>query len=77
MRFLKIPTVYFAALWLHVAEDDLLVPLREPPGRLKSNEEYREQEVISALQPAVEKAVRFERKWSAAEDASPEASPSP
>jgi hypothetical protein len=62
MRFLKIPSVYFAALWLH-GPDDILVPLREPPGRLISNREYKELEVISALQPSVEGAIRFERQF--------------
>jgi hypothetical protein len=62
MRFLKIPAVYFAALWLHAPKDDLLVPLREPPGRLQSNHEYHEAEVISALQPAAEQALRFEKE---------------
>jgi hypothetical protein len=63
MRFLKIPAVYFAALWLHAPKDDLLVPLREPPGRLESNHEYREEEIISALQPAAEQALRFEKEF--------------
>jgi hypothetical protein len=61
VRFLKIPPVYFAALWLHAPKDDILVPLREPPGRLESNREYKEPEVIAALQPSVEQALRFER----------------
>src|SRR5205085_2044762 len=71
MRFLKIPAVYFAALWLHAPEDDLLVPLREPPGRLDSNREYHEAEVISALQPAAEQAMRFEKELGDTGGASP------
>jgi hypothetical protein len=71
MRFLKIPAVYFAALWLHAPKDDLLVPLREPPGRLDSNHEYHEAEVISALQPAAEQALRFEKELGDSEGASP------
>ena len=70
VRFLKIPSVYFAALWLHAAKDDILLPLREPPGRLKSNQEYKEPDVISALRPDVEEALQFEKEVGGAEEAS-------
>ena len=35
LRFLKAPAVYFAALWLHSGNDDILIPMVDPPGRLE------------------------------------------
>src|SRR5205814_7734225 len=32
MRLLKIPAVYLAALWLHADNDDILIPMGNPPA---------------------------------------------
>jgi hypothetical protein len=60
LRVLKIPAVYFVSLWLHGANDDILVPMGDPPGGLKRNEPYSEAQVIAALRPSVEQAQRFD-----------------
>jgi len=49
LRFLKAPAVYFAALWLHGEKQDLLIPMVDPPGGLKKNRAYSEDQVIKAL----------------------------
>jgi hypothetical protein len=49
LRFLKAPAVYFAALWLHREKQDILIPMVDPPGGLKKNRAYSEEQVIKAL----------------------------
>jgi hypothetical protein len=49
LRFLKAPAVYFAALWLHGEKQDVLIPMVDPPGGLKKNRAYSEEQVIKAL----------------------------
>jgi hypothetical protein len=60
LRLLKIPAVYFVALWLHGSKDDILMPMGDPPGGLKANEPYTEAQVIKALRGSVEQARRFD-----------------
>ena len=60
LRLLKIPAVYFVALWLHGARGDILMPMGNPPGGLKPNEPYSEAQVIDALRGSVEQARRFD-----------------
>ena len=59
LRLLKIPAVYLAALWLHGAKDDILIPMGNPPGGLKKNKAYTEAAVIKALRGSVEQTKRF------------------
>lgn len=49
LRFLKAPAVYFAALWLHGEKQDILIPMVDPPGGLKKNRAYSEEQVLKAL----------------------------
>jgi len=60
LRLLKIPAVYFVALWLHGAKDDILIPMGDPPAGLKPNEPYSEAAVIAALHDSAEQARRFD-----------------
>lgn len=60
LRLLKISAVYFVALWLHGAKDDILVPMGQPPGGLKANEPYTETQVLEALRGSVAQARRFD-----------------
>jgi hypothetical protein len=60
MRLIKIPAVYFVALWLHGAKGDLLIPMGDPPGGLKRNKPYTEAQVIEALRGSVQQALRFD-----------------
>jgi hypothetical protein len=59
LRLLKIPAVYLAALWLHRADDDILIPMANPPGGLRKNKPYTEKQVIRALKPVVEQTKQF------------------
>jgi hypothetical protein len=52
--------VYFVALWLHGAKDDILIPMGDPPAGLKRNEPYTEAAVIAALHDSAEQARRFD-----------------
>ncbi|HTS23306.1 MAG TPA: hypothetical protein VMN79_16035 [Casimicrobiaceae bacterium] len=60
LRLLRIPAVYFVALWLHGAKEDLLIPMGNPPGGLKSNHPYSEAAIVRALRGPAEQAVAFE-----------------
>ena len=64
MRLLKIPAVYLAALWLHADNDDILIPMGNPPAGLKKNRPYTEKAVIKALQPVAEQTKRFHDAYS-------------
>jgi hypothetical protein len=64
LRLLRIPAVYFVALWLHSAEDDILMPIGDPPAGLKRNEPYDEAAVIAALRGPAEQARRFDAAYS-------------
>jgi len=59
LRLLKIPAVYLAALWLHAENDDILIPMGQPPGGLKKNRPYSEKQVIRALRGVVEQTKQF------------------
>ena len=59
LRLLKIPAVYLMALWLHRADDDILIPMGNPPGGLKKNRPYSEKAVIRALKGVVEQTRQF------------------
>jgi len=60
LRLLKVPAVYLAALWLHGAKDDILIPMGDPPGGLKKNKAYTEAAVIKALRGIVEQTRGFQ-----------------
>jgi hypothetical protein len=63
LRFLKAPAVYFAALWLSGERRNILVPLREPRGRLRNNTAYTERRVLTALEPSVKQAQAFDSRF--------------
>jgi len=60
LRLLKIPAVYLVALWLHGTREDILIPMGNAPGSLKSNQPYTESAVIAALRGPAEQAKRFD-----------------
>jgi hypothetical protein len=60
LRLLKVPAVYLAALWLHGAKDDILIPMGDPPGGLKKNKPYTEAAVIKALRGIVQQTKGFQ-----------------
>ena len=64
LRFLRIAAVYFAALWLHGKQDDLIIPMGKPPGGLKENTIYQESQVIEALHRVAETAKQFHQSAS-------------
>jgi hypothetical protein len=63
LRVLRIPAVYFVALWLHGANDDILIPMGDAPAGLKRNEPYSEAAVIDALRGPAEQARRFDAAY--------------
>ncbi len=60
LRLLKVPAVYLVALWLHGGEQDILVPMGDPPGGLKRNKPYSEAGVIRALRDVVARTKQFQ-----------------
>jgi len=64
LRYLKIPSVYFAAIWLHGEQDDILIPLHNPPGGLKEDQAYAERRVVNSLAGVARRALAFDRKSS-------------
>ncbi len=65
LRLLKVPAVYLVALWLHGGNEDLLVPLGQPPAGLKKNKAYSEAAVIRALRPTVARTKEFQDAYQA------------
>jgi hypothetical protein len=59
LRLLKVPGVYLVALWLHGENDDLLIPIGDPPGGLKKNRPYSEGDVIKGLREIAAQTKRF------------------
>jgi len=53
--------VYFAAIWLNSAKDDILVPLYQPPAGLQENKPYTDEQVISALSKIAQQALAFDK----------------
>ncbi len=60
LRLLKVPAVYLIALWLHGRKDDILIPMGDPPGRLKKNTPYSEADVIGALREIAQRTKQFQ-----------------
>ena len=48
IRFLKVPAVYFAALWLHNDSQNIIIPLKESREK-RSQTDFSESEIIEAL----------------------------
>jgi len=65
LRLLKVPAVYLVALWLHGANEDILVPLGQPPAGLKKNKPYTEAGVIRALRATVARTKEFQDAYAA------------
>jgi len=65
LRLLKAPAVYLVALWLHGADEDILIPLGQPPAGLKKNKAYSEAAVIRALRATVARTKEFNDAYDA------------
>ena len=65
LRLLKVPAVYLVALWLHGGNEDLLVPIGQPPAGLKKNRAYTEAGVIRALRATVARTKEFSDAYEA------------
>jgi hypothetical protein len=63
LRFLTVPAVYLAALWLHSASDDLLIPLAPAPENLEPNHPYSESQIIEALRPSAVRAAKADEAF--------------
>lgn len=61
VRYIKAPAVYFAALWLHGHDSDLLIPLGDQRKGLKQ-QVYTDEQIISVLTPVAKQAIQFERR---------------
>ena len=58
LRRLDIPTILFAALWLHGKSDDIIIPLGLTFGRWGANQPYSESQMIKLLKPAAKKKLK-------------------
>jgi hypothetical protein len=71
LRFLKIPALYFAALWLARPKEDIIIPLHEPPAGLKANQPYSEKEILKALKSPAAQTQQFDQRFQKAQGKSP------
>lgn len=60
VRFLRIPSIYVVALWLHGATDDLFVPVDPVPRELTANRIYSEAEFFAAASAILARRSRFD-----------------
>jgi hypothetical protein len=51
LRLLRIPSVYFVALWLRSDSADLILPLAPAPAGLEAGRRYTPDEILSVLRP--------------------------
>jgi hypothetical protein len=51
MRFLRVASLYFDAVWLHSATGNILIPICKGITGLRSGQAYSEGDVIKILQP--------------------------
>ncbi len=65
LRLLKVPAVYLVALWLHGGNEDILIPLGQPPAGLKKNRPYTEAGIIRALRATVVRTKEFQDSYEA------------
>jgi hypothetical protein len=65
LRLLKVPAVYLVALWLHGNDEDILVPIGQPPAGLKKNRAYTEARVLRALRATVARTKEFHDAYAA------------
>jgi hypothetical protein len=65
LRLLKVPAVYLVALWLHGADEDILVPIGQPPAGLRKNKPYTEARVMRALRATVARTKEFQDAYEA------------
>ena len=65
LRLLKVPAVYLVALWLHGGNEDILIPLGQPPAGLKKNKPYTEAGIIRALRATVVRTKEFQDSYEA------------
>jgi len=71
LRYLKIPAVYLAAVWLHGKSDDILIPLPPPPTGVRANEPYSERQLINALKSLAQTAKKFDENFEQRQGKSP------
>jgi hypothetical protein len=67
LRYLKIPSLYLAAIWLHGQADDILIALEPAPAGLKANQPYSQSEVIKLLKSTAQKAEKFDSNFERAQ----------
>jgi hypothetical protein len=63
LRLLKVPALYLVALWLHGADEDILVPIGDPPGGLEKNKPYSEAEIVRALRDTALRTKEFHQSF--------------
>jgi hypothetical protein len=51
LRVFRIPELYFLAVWLHSADEDLLLPVRPFTKSLWDGDAFTEKQVVEALRP--------------------------
>jgi hypothetical protein len=60
LRFLTVPAVYLAAVWLHGEDGDIVIPIHQPPEGLEANRPYSEKAIITALQARAKQLSKFD-----------------
>jgi hypothetical protein len=74
VRLLRIPALYFVALWLKDDRDrnhDVLVPLDPAPAPFEAGRKYRPAEALSALTSMARERIRFDDVGTSVPDSEP------
>jgi hypothetical protein len=62
LRYLLVPSVHFAAVWLHAEADDVIIPLPPTWNRMKDYQLYSENQVVQLLRPEAQRVARDEQE---------------
>jgi hypothetical protein len=60
LRVLRIPGILLEALWLHSANDDIVIPTYSKSPELEQGHEYRADEFLKTIQPVIARFRRFD-----------------
>lgn len=62
VRFLQVPAVNLAAIWLKSDKGDVIIPVGRAPGDLILDVPYSELEILNAMRPIAQSIIEFERR---------------
>jgi len=61
LRVLRIPGILLEALWLHSANDDIVIPTYSKSPELEKERQYRADEFLKRIQPVISRFLKFDQ----------------